>query len=275
MDTSGTGDAWRAPGEAADAPSAAMGPKSGALDADKDPVAVVKALLADLQARPMAYAMCGLGYLVVTFAAIALIIAFPLAGFGVGAASNDETLMVIGGSVGMIGYAGGLFLLTLFGVPLMTASLIRAFDHQLRGGADIGFGSSFSRMRDDQGRLGRVVGFNLLLQMMVFVGILFFYIPGLIVAVIGLLALPIVVLEPDVSPMEAMSLAWAHARNNAAWHVAVWLIMVGVLLLAELSVIGLLFVWPLMVGYQTIAYYKAFGAEGARAALAAASPASG
>lgn len=270
MDTSGTGDAWRAPGQGADGPSDALGPKSPALIADSDPMAVAKALLADLQARPIAYAMCGFGYLAVTFAAIGVILGFLFVGVGIGAASNDETLMVVGGSVGMIGYAGGLFVFTLVGVPLMTASMIRAFDHQLHGGAEIGFSSTFSRMRDDQGRLGRVVGFNLMLQMLILVGILFLYIPGLIVAIVGLLALPIVVLEPDVSPMEAMSLAWGHMRKNAGWHVAVWLIMIGILLVAELSVIGLLFIWPLMVGYQTIAYHKAFGPGGARAALAAA-----
>lgn len=93
---------------------------------------------------------------------------------------------------------------------------------------------------------------------------LLLYIPGIIAMIVGTFAFPIAVFE-GVSATEAMSLAWAHVRKNAGWHVGVWLILFVLLVAAELTVVGLIFIWPLLIAYQLVAYEKAFGSAGALA----------
>jgi uncharacterized membrane protein len=116
-------------------------------------------------------------------------------------------------------------------------------------------------------RTGPVVRLYVLTQLLAMVGMLFFYIPGLIVLAVGLLAFPIAVFE-DVGAREALQLAWAHARRHGSWHVGIWVIMLGLFIALELTVVGVFFLWPLMVCYQLVAYEKAFGAEGARMQIA-------
>lgn len=224
-----------------------------------DMTVVVRDVFEDLKSHAVGYALAGAAYFVAStalvFAAIGLLALFMAPGI----IKEDETLLVIGGLAGMIPYTGLIFAFTLGGFPLMSASLLRALESQRTGDATIGFGSLFSGSGD---RTWSIVLFYAMSQMLVLVGALFFYIPGMIAFAVTTFAFPIVVLE-DATPVQALQLGWDHVRKNAAWHAGVWLLLIPLFLALELTVVGLVFLFPILVAYQLFAYRAAFGPGGA------------
>lgn len=224
-----------------------------------DPVAVARETLRDLMDHPVGYLLAGLTYFAAVFG---LIIASMLA-LGVcmapGLALEDETLITIGGIIGGLIYTTLIIAFTLVGYPLMTASLMLNLRDQRSGGAQIGISSTFNRMTE---RMGPAIRMYLLTQLLVLVGMVFLYIPGLIAMVVCTFAFPIVIFE-DVSATEALKLSWAHIQKNAGWHVAVVFVAIALFIVIELTVVGIFVLWPLMACYQLVAYEKAFGSGGA------------
>lgn len=258
-------DPWGAPGRDGDAPIEAEG-LGPAFAADADPLGVAKALVADLQKHPGGYFACGVGYLGFTLALVTVLMGVLGVGTLPGIVFEDETLLVVGSVIGFVAYFALAIGMSLFLIPLMQASAIRAFDAHLRGGPTVDFGSSF-RIRGLPGGAGRLVAFQLLSQLLILIGIFLLYLPGIVAAFVTIVALPILVLEPEVSAVDALRLGWAAIRKQPGWHVAVWLVGFGVLLVTEFTIVGLLVMWPILVAYQVIAYRKAFGPDGARALL--------
>lgn len=242
-------------------PSSDELPKGPSAPDTGDPVKVASETLADLFANPVGYFLANLAYFGMLFGVVTFSIAVLGLSVAPGIALEDETLTAVGGIFGFAVYTLAIFAVTLFLHPMMTASLMLAMREQRRGGETIGFSSAYNRMWD---RMGPVVRLYLLTQLIVFVGMLFLYIPGLIAAAVGMFAFPIVVFE-EVGAREAFGLAWKHVSRHGSWHLVVWLLLFVLLIAAEFSIIGLFVFWPLMVCYQLIAYEKAFGSAGARA----------
>lgn len=220
---------------------------------------VARAVFADLKDHVVGYALAGASYLAATTALVVLAIGLLGLCMAPGIVKEDETLLVVGGLVGMIPYIGLIFAFALIGFPLMSASLLRALEAQRSGDGAIGFGSLYSGNGD---RTWPIVWFYLMSQALILVGALFLYVPGMIAFAVTTFAFPIVVLE-EVSPVQALQLGWDHVRRNAAWHLGVWLLLIPAFLALELTVIGLMFIFPVLVAYQLYAYRAAFGAQGA------------
>ncbi len=234
-----------------------------------DMTIVAREVFADLKSNVVGYALAGTAYLVAT--TLLVVVAIGLMGLCIapGLVKQDETLIVIGAVVGMIPYMGLIFAFVWIGFPLMSASLLRALHAQRTGGDAIGFGSLFAGSGD---RTWPIVLFYILSQMLIMVGGVFFYIPGLIAFAVTTFAFPIVVFE-DATPVQALQLGWDHVRRNAAWHAGVWILLVPLFVALEITVIGLLFAFPLLAAYQLIAYRTAFGPNGALTASAGPRPA--
>lgn len=254
---SATDDVWKSPEADAAPPAESTATPLGGSD---DPTEVPKAVWADFTSHPVPYILANLGYMgiatVFTFALLAIM------GIGVapGIVTEDETILLVGLAAGFSVYMLGIFFLAFIAVPLWSASMLRGLDRQRRGECTIGFASSFNDMKP---RAAGVIGTYALTQALVFVGIFLFYIPGLIAMAVGTFALPIAVFE-DVGPMEAWKRAWHHASNHAAWHIGVFALLFMALIALELTLVGLLFIWPLMCAWQLYAYRLAFGEEGSQ-----------
>ncbi len=256
---SSTDDVWKSPVTDA-APPAEAFPTEGPGAVSDDPMDVPRAVWADLTANPVPYLLANVGYLagamVVTTALLALIgiAAIP------GIATEDETMLMVGLAAGMGVYMLGIFALAFLAVPLWTASMMRALDRQRQGLRTIGFASSFTDMKH---RAGPVIGTYAITQALTFVGLFFFYVPGLMAAAIGTFALPIAVFE-DVGPVEAWKRAWDHAKNHAGWHIAVFALLFVAILVLQLTLVGIIIIWPLVCAWQLYAYRLAFGPEGSQ-----------
>ena len=246
-------DVWQAPKHDG-AP-----PVTGFDGGSTDPMDVPRAVFGDLKEHLFGYLLVSLSYLgFVTVYAVAVVAAAAMLVLP-GALTEDDTLAGIGLALGMIVYVGGIFALAFVGVPPLMASTMRAIDRHRTGGPSVGVFDLFTAMRPN---LGRVIGFYLLQNLLIIVGMLFFYIPGLIAAALCSFAFPIVVFE-DVGPSEALSLAFNHMRERGSWHVMVWLLLLVTVIVCELTVVGLLVVWPVMMAWQVFAYRLAFGEAGA------------
>lgn len=224
-----------------------------------DMTIVARDVFEDLKGHVVGYALAGAAYFVATTALVFAAIAVLGLCMAPGIIKEDETLLVIGGIAGMFPYMGLIFGFVIGGFPLMSASLLRALESQRAGDSTIGFGSLFAGSGD---RTGSIVLFYAMSQVLIFIGALFFYIPGMIAFAVTTFAFPIVVLE-EVTPVRALQLGWDHVRNNAAWHAGVWLLLIPLFIALELTVVGLVFVFPILVAYQLYAYRAAFGPGGA------------
>lgn len=250
-------DAWGAP-ESTN-PLVSSGDRTELPVGSTDPLDVARAVWADLVARPVPYAAAGSAYLVAVLAAILVAIGW-LGGWMIpGMVAENETLMVVGGGIGFLGYVGLVLGIAFVAVPAMAASLLRALETQRLGGAKIGFDSIFSTMMTDAGRVG---AWYLLVNLVGAVGMLFLYVPGLIVMALGLFALPMVVLERRPFG-EAASIAWAHARAHPGWHLGVWGSLLLAVIILELTIVGVLAVFPVAIAWSLFAYRIAFGEAGA------------
>ncbi len=90
------------------------------------------------------------------------------------------------------------------------------------------------------------------------VGVLFFYLPGLVAMALVSFSMPMVVLD-GVGPVEALKRGWAHMREHASWHIPVWLILIVGMVAVQFTLVGIFFLYPLMMAYQLAAYRIAFG----------------
>ncbi|MCA9490424.1 MAG: hypothetical protein KC621_10885 [Myxococcales bacterium] len=244
-------DAWKAPETEVAGEEIPSGRGSWPSDPDAtDALAVARVSWEELVSAPVGYALAGLSYLVVVL--VVVTVAMGALGLGVapGMLLDDETILVVGGMAGMLVYTGVILLVTFVGYPLMTASLIRAVDAHRAGGPAPGFTSAFSTMTQDA---GRIIAFYALSQLAVLVGMLFLYLPGFLAVAVSTYAFPMVVME-RVGPVEALSRGFDHLRRHAVWHLMVWLVLFAGLVVGEITVVGLLFLWPAVAIYQLAAW---------------------
>lgn len=228
------------------------------------PTDVARHVFDDFMAHLAGYFLAGTSYVLVVLGGIFVAVVVMLLGVVPGVVTEDETVAFVGSSIGFVLYMAIVFFLGFVAFPAMIASLLRGLDKQQRGLGTLGFSSPFN----DLSGSGRAIAFYLLSQVLVLVGVVFCYLPGLVVATLSSFALPIVVLE-GASPTEALGLGWRHMRSDPGWHLAVWLLMVVALLALELTLIGALALVPAMAAWQLFAYRAAFGPDGARAWAAA------
>ena len=224
-------DVWTGP-DAADA-ARNLDLQSGAVGTD-DPLDVARSVWGDFKNHIMGYVMAGISYLVavlalVFFAMSALLLGVP------GAVLENDALLIGGMVAGFSIYTILIVVFSFFVFPLLNASLIRTLDMQRRGEHQIGFLSLYTHARITP---GKIVIFYLMAQTMVLVGMLFLYIPGIIAAIVVTFAMPIVVLQEETSPVEAVQQAFEHMKTNVAWHLGVWLSLFGVLIVSELTLVG-------------------------------------
>lgn len=219
--------------------------------ASPDPLGVARATVADLAAHPMGHLGAGIAYLLVTLVLIA--VAGGALGIGMlpGLLAGSDLLLFVGGALGGVVYTGLIVGFTFVVFPLQLASLQRALHAQARGEGALGFRSLFDTMTTDA---GRVLGFYLAYQLATLVGMLFFYVPGLIVAALGALVMPIIVLEPHTTLSEATGRVLDHVRLHPAWHVATWVLLLVAIVVLELSLVGLLVALPVVAAWQVHAY---------------------
>jgi len=256
---SSTDDVWKSP-ETEAAPSADASPTEGPEGASDDPMDVPRAVWADLTANPVPYLLANFGYMMGAMVVTTALLALIGIAMAPGIVTEDETMLIVGLVAGMGVYTLGIFALVFLAVPLWTASMLRTLDRQRQGLGTIGFASSFSDMTH---RAGPVIGTYALTQALTFVGIFFFYVPGIMAAAIGSFALPIAVFE-DVGPVEAWTRAWNHAKNHAGWHIAVFALLFVAILVLEFTLVGFIVIWPLICAWQLYAYRLAFGPDGSQ-----------
>jgi uncharacterized membrane protein len=205
------------------------------------------------------FAMAAVGFAAVqlplTLFAVVGLYAGMFAGMMPGIQANDEDLM----SAGMLaGMGGGLALLIgIFAVvfPPLQASMLRAVWAHLTRGEPLTFGSAFSTVTQD---LGRVYGMVLLLGLANLIGLMMCYVPALFVAFVFHFAWPLAIVGRR-SPFEAMRESWAHVFANLAWNAKVW----GIALLMG---IGFAYV-PLIGTAAGILFVGGFTLRAARAAF--------
>ena len=243
-------DLWKAPGAEPSKTGAAAVHAAGSGAATD----VLQRVINDVRMHPGGYFAAGFAYFAVAIALIVVVVGVLMVGMAPGLLLEDETLLAIGGGLGFLGYMGGIFGFSFVVYPLMTAAMIRGLHEQDQNGTPIGFGTPFRGLSN---RAGAVIGFYLLTQTLVLVGILFFYIPGIIIALISLLAMPILVIE-GVSPTEALQRAFKHFTANIGWHLMLALILFACLIALELTIVGLFIMFPVLVAFQYHGYRVAF-----------------
>lgn len=204
-------------------------------------------------------------------------VGYLLAGLGIMAVLLPVTLVLFGGGT-VLGFLPflltgdedmiGLSILILYGVVLasipvivvvsmpLVASLERAGWHHLVDGEELGFGSSFSRMWPD---LGKVLLAQLAVTFLAFVGVFFCYVGALAVAIATVFTLSAVVVH-GLGVVDALKLSVNHFRKNPLWYLAFWGLGFVVLMVAAYipfigNVIGPVFYYM----YVLRAYRHIFG----------------
>lgn len=243
-------DAWKAPDESAAATAAgkldlATGPKT------RNPMDVPTKMFEAFKANIAGWFLAGFAQ----FGAILAVVFVAVAAMGLGVipgvVMEDETLLMVGALVGMLVYIVAIFTFSLLVAPLMSAAMIRGLDAERRGEGNIGLTTPFAGITTDA---GRVVIFNLIGQAMILCGMLMLYVPGLVAAAVVTFALPIVVLEPETSPMEALGRSWKAITNDPVWHLAQVAVLFAAVIVAELTVVGIFVMMPLLAAHQVYAY---------------------
>lgn len=244
-------DAWKPPVTVAESEGRIEAVGHWPSDPDAtDALAVARVSWEELRSAPVGYGLAGLAYFVVVLVTIVVAVAALGIGVAPGAILEDDTILVVGGMAGMLVYTGAILLVSFVGYPLMTASLIRAVDAHRAGGPAPGFTSAFSTATQDA---GRILAFYALSQMIVLVGMLCLYLPGFVALAVVTYAFPMVVVE-RVGAVDAVSRGFEHLRRHAVWHLMVWLVLMAAMIVGELTVVGVLFLWPLLAIYQLAAW---------------------
>ena len=239
-----------------EAPEEESSPHSKARDEKEvgDPVAVVGATFEDLQNNLGSYAACGASYFLFSIGVVFL----SLGGVGLamlpGIMANDEDLILLGGIGGFAFYLFTILGFSVVLVPLMTVSTIRAADAHLDGGEPLSFMSPFLYMREGA---GATLLYSFIMTTLSLIGMVFFYLPGLIVMAVGQFGYPMLALE-NRPVTEVISRSFTHFRHNLGWHAVVWILLFLVLLGAEATIIGIVLIWPFLCVYTVFAYRQVY-----------------
>ncbi|MBW2254152.1 MAG: hypothetical protein JRI25_06080 [Deltaproteobacteria bacterium] len=225
-----------------------------------DVVKVLTDLLGDLQANVAGYLLAGLGYMLVAFGMvfvfIALLVGFMVIPMIIGAALGSEELGAILAMVGMLfGYVVGLLLLVTVSAPFM-ASLARAARAHLEGDQPLGFVAAFGHLGTD---IVQVLLLSILQMALVLIGMMFCYLPGLLVSLALGFAFPALIVH-RLSAISAIQLSFGHVRRNLGWHLGFWGLGLAILFVAQaIPLVGVMFGLPFYVAYQLKVYMLVFG----------------
>lgn len=134
----------------------------------------------------------------------------------------------------------------------LSASLYRAVVKHQRGEGKLEFGSVFTTITEN---IGSVMTIHVGLTLMVGIGAMFCYLPGIALAFATAFAAPLVYVHRR-TPMEAITIAMNHAKSHLAWH-AIWFAMMLVVGIAAsyVPILGPAF----LLALQVRAYRELFG----------------
>jgi hypothetical protein len=225
-----------------------------------DVVKVLTDLLGDLQAHVAGYLLAGLGYMLVVFGLafvfVALLVGFMVIPMIIGAVLEAEELGAILMIVGtLFGYLVGLLLMVTVSAPFL-ASLARAARAHLEGDEPFGFTAAFSRLGTD---LVQVVLLSVVQMALVLIGMMFCYLPGLLVSLFLGFAFPALIVH-RLGAFEAIGLSFDHVKRNIGWHLGYWGLGLAILFVAQaIPFVGIMFGLPFYVAYQIKVYMAVFG----------------
>ena len=248
-------EAWKAGGSSTNSSSAKRPRAIPAEDLGKLPsvTKVATEVLQDLFANFGSYLLCGLGAWLVMFPVVLGGVLVTYASLLVPLlAWEDEQLALI-----LFLPTAFAFMVTLIVVTApMQAGVARACLAWQRDGEPMGFGSSFRYATVD---VGAVIGLELLIAGMALVGVIFCYVPALIVSVVTSLAFPALVVH-RLGAMGSLSASIEHVRKHIGWHAGFWGLGLGMVIVCQnIPVIGPFLMLPLFYSYQIRVYRQVFG----------------
>ena len=243
-------DVWQGPEDQGDATKKDGEPAK--TNGKRDPMEVYRRIWAYVSANPSPWLMAAATTAGFVFVAVMLSVGVLIASMIAAAPVADAFGEDAAGLTVLAGFGLYTFILVVFGLVanLMSASLVRAVDQHRISGEGLGLMSPFSTMFQDA---GRVLLFSLVGGLATFIGMLFCYIPGFVVAAVMLFAFPRFVLGGETL-MEAVSNAWSHMQQEVTWHLAVFLLAIALNIVLQTTLIGLFFIMPAYALVHVFAY---------------------
>lgn len=224
-----------------------------------DAVQILTEHFNDVKDNLVGYLLSGLGFYGAIVIAVLVVMVPLFAATLPGIVMENDTLMIGGMIIGWTWYLVALLAVTLVISPLLLGSFLRAMDAHKRGAAPLGFKAAFSTFRQDP---KRTIGIQLVVQLIMGVGMMFCYIPGMLAIPFMSFAVPMVVLDGH-SISEALSRTWAHMRRYPLFHLLFHLLALATAMAVEMiPIVGLLMVFPWLFGLNLVAYRAAFSGEG-------------
>ncbi len=201
------------------------------------------------------FLLSGVGFMGATFVGVMVCILVVFVPVIPAILTESEPLLMVGLVVGFSIYTVLLLLLVGVLTPLMWASLYRAYDAALAGRGSLGLTSAFSTLRQDA---LQVILCWFLMQTAVMIGAVLCYVPGLLLAAMLQLAIPLVAVR-RLSAVAALKVGFEHAKAHLGWYLAVFfLALVMSMVLQYIPIVGLFLGMPFMVLVQAAALRHAF-----------------
>ncbi len=204
----------------------------------------------------MGWGMAGLGLMLPVFGVIFLVVGVMFAAMIPGILMEDETAASLGLMIGFAIYMAILLPVVFIILPVLQASLTRAIDERVIQGTPLTFGASYRTWREN---LRDVIVVNLLVGAFTIVGLLFCYLPGIVVAVALTFAPPLVALR-RIRPMDAISMSFNHFKTHPGW--ATKYMLLGILMMIIIQYVpfvGAFFALPFYTAYLALGVRSAFG----------------
>ncbi len=216
----------------------------------------------DCREHFVGYLLSGLGVTLtmipVAFVAVFAVIAAMALGAVPGVMMENEDLVGIGVLLGYIVGFGVLFVVTIMIAPPLRASVGRAVLSRITLKSELAIGDAFGTWRTD---MWKVIGTQLLLSFLIFVGAMFCYFPALIVVFLVGFAMPAVIVH-RLGPVEAVQLSMNHAMAHPGWHLGFFGVSFGIgLALAYVPFIGPALTVTFLQSFQLRCYTAIFGVD--------------
>ena len=220
------------------------------------PTDVVRQSLRDVQNNLRSYCMAGLGFLV----AVLLWVVGMVLVCGLTASpmfvSENEIVLIASASVTGLGYLVFLVLIGFWVTPQFLASLLRDLAAHNRQGSLLTFNSVWKHNKDNR---SQIAGVNLLVQLAVGLGLILCIVPGVLIALATVYALPLVALY-EMPPVQALKASVQEFKANLTWHLSFLCMSVLLVTLVSLvPIIGALIAQPLLLRLYLGAVENAFG----------------